>query len=158
MVPSSNLHAASGHRSTARDQVFALQTCHAPYHDFGCKRDTQVRGGLYTSANVGSETKIGVELRFCCPKRRWRQGLGRFRAIHVASVHNLKFPFAALAIFTRRQSPGCTRRHQNRDLRQGSMLGQYSSQSFIALGVSSDTIAMCSCACDLRTRRHRDSA
>ena len=24
--------------------------------------------------------------------------MGRFRAIHVASVHNFKFPFAALAI------------------------------------------------------------
>ena len=93
MVPSSNLHAASGHRSTARDQVFALElSCTLP--DFGCKRDTQVRGGLYTSANVGSETKIGVELRFRCPKRRWRQGLGRFRAIHAVSVHNLKFPVA----------------------------------------------------------------
>jgi hypothetical protein len=51
-----------------------------------------------TATNVGSGTKIGVELRFRCPKRRWRQGLGRFRAIHVASVHNLKFPFAAFSI------------------------------------------------------------
>ena len=100
MVPSSNLHTASGHRSTARDQVFALQTCHAPYHDFGCKRDTQVRGGLYTSANVGSETKIGVELRFRCPKRRWRQGLGRFRAIYAVSVHNFKFPVAVCFNFS----------------------------------------------------------
>ena len=40
-----------------------------------------------TATNVGSGTKIGVELRFRCPKRRWRQGLGRFRAIHAASVH-----------------------------------------------------------------------
>jgi hypothetical protein len=127
MVPSSNLHTASGHRSTARDQVFALQTCHAPYHDFGCKRDTQVRGGLYTSANVGSGTKIGVELRFRCPKRLGRQGLGRFRAIQVASVHNLKFPVAVcFNCNDEHTSPGCTRRHQNRDLRQGSMLGQYS--------------------------------
>ena len=40
-----------------------------------------------TATHAGPGTKIGVELRFRCPKRRWRQGLGRFRAIHVASVH-----------------------------------------------------------------------
>ena len=38
------------------------------YHDeFGCKRDTQVRGGLKTAKNAGSNIKIGVELRFHCP-------------------------------------------------------------------------------------------
>ena len=47
-----------------------------------------------TATNVGSGTKIGVELRFRCPKRLGRQGLGRFRAIYAVSVHNLKFPVA----------------------------------------------------------------
>jgi hypothetical protein len=40
------------------------------------------------ATNIGYWTTIGVELRFRCPKRRWRQGLGRLRAIYVASVHH----------------------------------------------------------------------
>ena len=30
--------------------------------------------------------------------------MGRFRAIHVASVHNLKFPFAAFSIYKTKKS------------------------------------------------------
>ena len=45
-TPSSNLTAASGRRSTARGQVFALVGCYTPSHDSGCKRGTQAHGGL----------------------------------------------------------------------------------------------------------------
>jgi hypothetical protein len=61
------------------------------YHDdFGCKRDTQVRGGLRTAKNAGSNIKIGVQLRCHCPLSKTalqRQGLGRLRVIYI-STHN----------------------------------------------------------------------